>query len=209
MAGISPTQLSLRHLRELGFLAQVVEKWITTSEPGMRERREERLAAAGALESLEFAILVPLREHLDRRGLTAAQIEIASSCVQKPLLDASRKMLADLPPEATGAPGRRVDLFGLIDIICLDGNPGCLGVQACAYSGISAHVKEIRSGTVKLPAVNREIGASVVCKRDLAARWLGAGNRLQIFGWRLAEEPRKHWAPRIVEITRELIEREG
>jgi hypothetical protein len=206
MPGASPTQLTLRYLRELGFLAQVVERWLPTQEPGVKEQREARLAAAAALEPLEYAILVPLREELDRRGLNLAQIGVCVEMVRKPLFDAGRRLLADLPREPQSSPGRRIDLLGLIDVLCLDGKPGCLGVQCCACSGISAHLKEMREGKVKMPRVGTgatfETSAHYELKRYLAGRWLFAGNRLSILGWHKVDGK---WTPRVVEITAELL----
>jgi|SRR5579862_2287329 len=183
MPSASPTQLTLRYLREQGFLAQVVERWVPTRDPEEEGRR------SGMMEAVKF-----LRETAQRYG------DGVSGVISLALREAADSIERSLPAEFQGSPGRRVDLFGLIDVLCLDGKPGCLGAQCCAYSGVSAHVKEMKEGTVKVPTL--PMGALVELKRDLALRWLSAGNRLSIFGWHKKDG---RWTPRIVEITAETL----
>ena len=61
---------------------------------------------------------------------------------------------------------RRVDLFGFIDIVALDGKPGTLGVQTTSADHISHRLAKLRE----------ECAAAMT-------RWLEAGNRLVIHGW--------------------------
>jgi hypothetical protein len=75
---------------------------------------------------------------------------------------------------------RRKDLFGCIDLVALDGRPGCLGVQATSGSNVYARVKKIHEEC--WPA---------------AEAWLQAGNRLEVWGWR---KLRGRWEPRIVQV---------
>src|ERR1700747_2481471 len=166
MPGASPTALTLRYLREQGFLAQKVERWIPTRDPEAEGRREAMLAAIAML----------------RRGA-------ASDPIWQPhLISAAEEIEDAIPAAAQGSPGRRVDLFGLIDVLCLDGKPGCLGAQCCAYSSVSAHLKEIRYGVIKVPASKGVAGGSLQ-KCWIASRWLSCGNTLSIFGCGQADNP--------------------
>jgi hypothetical protein len=196
MASASPTQLTLRYLREQGWLAQVVERWLPTREPGIEARREE---IAEILRMISTA-----RDHARQLPVEAGNENgrIIHETADNAFEWLWNRVGERTPPQVSGSPGRRVDLFGLIDVLCLDGQPGCLGVQCCAYSGVSAHVKEIRDGLVKMPAPSTGKPACEVSKRLLAKRWLAAGNRLSIFGWRKVDGK---WTPRIVEITAELL----
>lgn len=194
MPAASPTALSLRFLREQGFLAQTVERWIPTRDPGAEGRRAGLLKAAAHLRDRAARMRA-------RRSPGGSSAWNAADSAEW-LIGSAEQIETTAGVEQEGPPGRRVDLFGLIDILCLDGQPGCLGVQACAYSGISRHVKEIREGTVKLPAVGKEPAFNEL-KCNLAIRWLRAGNRLSIFGWQKKDN---RWTPRIVEITAATLE---
>lgn len=80
--------------------------------------------------------------------------------------------------------GVRKDLFGAIDVIALDGQPGSLGIQATSGSNASARLEKA--------AAIPEIGA-----------WLDAGNRFQVWAWRKAgpRGKRKTWQVRVVDLT--------
>ncbi len=82
----------------------------------------------------------------------------------------------------------RKDLFGFLDLVALDGQPGVLGIQVTSGSNVSARVKKI--GTE--------------C-RDAAERWLRAGNRIEVHGWRKIGRPTR-WAARTVQVTLESLE---
>lgn len=73
---------------------------------------------------------------------------------------------------------RRVDLFGFIDIVAVDAQPGALGVQATTTANVSHRLDKLRT----------EAAANM-------RRWLAAGNRLVIHGWakRGARGARKTW----------------
>lgn len=76
---------------------------------------------------------------------------------------------------------RRSDLFGGIDLVLLDDQPGLLGVQATSGSNVAARVTKL-SGL------------------DDMHTWLERGLRLEVWGWRKAG-PRgkaKRWAVRRV-----------
>lgn len=60
--------------------------------------------------------------------------------------------------------GVRRDLFGCIDIVALDGQPGLLGIQACSASSVSSRVKKAQN----VPAIRA---------------WIAAGNRFEVWGW--------------------------
>ena len=62
--------------------------------------------------------------------------------------------------------GKKNDLFGFIDLVALDGQPGLLGIQATSTPNMSSREKKIR----------------IDCA-ELAHAWLMAGNRLEVWGW--------------------------
>lgn len=86
------------------------------------------------------------------------------------------------------------DLFGFIDLVALDGEPGLLGIQATSGSNAAARVHKI----------TRECTAA-------AERWLRAGNRIQVWGWRKLKAERgalrTQWAADIKVVTLADIER--
>lgn len=62
---------------------------------------------------------------------------------------------------------RRKDLYGFIDIVCLDLNlkvKGILGVQTTSKSGLSARIKKAKG-------------------KDAFWIWLATGNRVEFHGW--------------------------
>lgn len=79
--------------------------------------------------------------------------------------------------------GRRIDLFGIIDLIALDGGCGCLGIQATSGPNVSSRiVKAMESEHLK--------------------PWLAASNRFEVWGWakRGKAGKRKLWSVRRVEL---------
>jgi hypothetical protein len=76
---------------------------------------------------------------------------------------------------------RRVDLFGAIDLVALDGLPGVLGIQACSGGDAATRMAKARA----LPEI---------------AAWVGAGNRFEVWAWRKVgpRGKRKLWEVRIV-----------
>lgn len=80
---------------------------------------------------------------------------------------------------------RRIDLFGFLDIACLDGEPGVLGVQTTTGDHVAERVAKI----LALP---------------VAELWLARGNRIHVHGWakRGARGTRKVWTLREMRITR-------
>lgn len=79
----------------------------------------------------------------------------------------------------------RVDLFGVIDIVCVPlSGKGIIGVQACAGASHAAR----RTKSLAEPRL---------------LTWLNAGGRFQIISW-AKQGPRgkrKVWVPRVEEIT--------
>jgi len=76
---------------------------------------------------------------------------------------------------------RRVDLYGIIDIVAIKKEErGVLGVQTTVASAVSARIKKISAS----PA---------------ARIWVMAGNRIVIHGWRKPTKTRKKWTLREVE----------
>ena len=83
-----------------------------------------------------------------------------------------------------GTFGRRLDLFGIIDIIALDPEHGVVGIQSCG-SAFSEHYRKITEE----------------CAED-AIEWLQTpGTRLELWGWRKVQLRRgskaMRWRPRI------------
>ena len=75
--------------------------------------------------------------------------------------------------------GRRHDLFGFIDIVAVDDQPGVLGVQTTSASNVSARMTKLRDE----------------CAGEMR-RWLLAKNRLVVHGWakRGPRGKRKTWS---------------
>ena len=67
---------------------------------------------------------------------------------------------------------KRVDLFGVIDIIALDDNPGVLGVQTTTSANLAARIKK----AAEIPEIRI---------------WLARGNRLHFHGWRKSRLSRR------------------
>jgi len=81
------------------------------------------------------------------------------------------------------AGGYRKDAFGFIDILVLDGKPGCLAVQACGATGFAEHLRKIDS---------------IEEVRD----WLAAGNRLELWSWRKEKvEGRERWRAKVAPLA--------
>jgi hypothetical protein len=80
------------------------------------------------------------------------------------------------------------DLFGCIDLVALDGQPGLLGIQATGDHGGD---------------VQRRVRKIVGECQAAALRWLAAGNRLEVWGWGLrgGEGERKRWTLRVVPVS--------
>ena len=70
----------------------------------------------------------------------------------------------------------RSDLFGVMDMVALDGKPGVLGIQTTTTDNMSSRVAKITAS-------------------DDAKAWLRAGNRIAVWGWakRGAVGKRKVW----------------
>ena len=80
----------------------------------------------------------------------------------------------------------RKDLFGFIDGIAIR-DKEILGWQACAGSGLAAHVTKIRE----------------TCKLEAQA-WLEAGGKIEVWGWSKYKVKRGgkavRWFPRVIKI---------
>lgn len=88
-----------------------------------------------------------------------------------------------------GQYGKRIDLFGIIDIIALDPD-GLIGIQACG-SDFSAHIKKMAEEHAQE-----------------CIDWLSTPKlRLQLWGWRKVKLQRgskaERWSPRIKEFKLE------
>jgi hypothetical protein len=81
--------------------------------------------------------------------------------------------------------GIRQDLFGFIDVLCLDPQQGFVAVQSTGPSGMSLHRKSI-------------------LENPNAYEWLKIGGKIEIYSWRKLLVNRqgklKTWQPKIVEI---------
>ena len=79
----------------------------------------------------------------------------------------------------------RQDLFGFVDLVVVDDQPGVLAVQATSGSNVASRLAKIRGLDTAAPA-----------------RWLQAGNRIEVWGWRKAANGR--W-----QLRRERVELEA
>lgn len=78
----------------------------------------------------------------------------------------------------------RIDLFGVVDLVVLDGLQGILGVQVTSGSNMAARVTK--------------------AKQEPRLRlWLAAGGRFEVWGYRKvgAKGKRKLWDLRVVTLT--------
>lgn len=73
----------------------------------------------------------------------------------------------------TFAMAKRRDLFGFIDGVALDGQPGLLGWQATSATNVAARVRKAEGS-------------------EFFAAWLAAGNRFEVWGWAQAK-PGARW----------------
>lgn len=93
----------------------------------------------------------------------------------------SEGKVADVSERWNSFTNQRKDLFGFIDIVCLDPtNKQTWGVQCTSTGNISARIKKI----------------CTECK-DNALAWLNAGNYIEVIGWskKGARNKRKTWQP--------------
>jgi hypothetical protein len=85
--------------------------------------------------------------------------------------------------------GQRSDLFGFIDIICLDPQRGIIGVQSCGQA-FSEHDRKILED----------------CAEN-AIEWIKSGGVIELWGWRKIKKKRGGkamiWQPRIKRYTLE------
>lgn len=83
---------------------------------------------------------------------------------------------------------QRKDVWGFGDILVCDDLPGALLIQCTSGANMAARVTKIRE----------ECG-------EAARRWLAAGNRIQVVGWRKVSKERgsklKVWRERVVDVT--------
>lgn len=92
-----------------------------------------------------------------------------------------------------GPHGVRQDLFGIIDVLALDPERGVVGVQCCAGSGFSAHLRKITEE-----------------RAQETLDWLSTpGTSLELWAWRKIKKQRGGkamiWQPRIKQIKLEDI----
>src|SRR5579862_7382905 len=116
MPSASPTQLTLRYLREQGFLAQVVERWVPTRDPEEEGRR------SGMMEAVKF-----LRETAQRYG------DGVSGVISLALREAADSIERSLRAVFQAPPGGRFAPLGFIAFLCRKAKPGCQGAKCCAY----------------------------------------------------------------------------
>lgn len=89
--------------------------------------------------------------------------------------------------------GHKVDLFGCIDVIALDDQPGVLGIQATSDQTGG-------NSSVRVAKIRTQCSAA-------ARAWLARGNRLQVWAWakKGPAGKRKLWTVRVIEITGEEL----
>ena len=121
------------------------------------------------------------------KGLSATQRTLRALRDQGMLVDIAEKWTVN-PKHPAG--GFRKDLFGFIDLICLDPGRGIVAIQSCGQS-FKAHIDKI---------LDSECTENVI-------EWLKCGGHLQVWGWRKVKLKRggkaMRWKPRIREITLE------
>jgi hypothetical protein len=119
---MTPTSRTLAYLRDEGYAAAVVEKWVTMGDPLLPGRIDAFQEVRRRVASMTVK--------------TDAEREV----VGRVLAGLDRIM----PSAKSGPPGVRMDLFGCIDVVAV-GKPhsGVLGLQACAGSGHAARVNKI------------------------------------------------------------------
>lgn len=166
MAGATPTARTLERLRKLGCPCQVVERWQRTGPD------------AGDL-------VQPLLAQLSQTAPKQSDDEDLVAWYEAAIAGALALLNRHAEKARLGPPGRRIDLWGCIDILVLDGLPGYLGIQACAGSGLAARIAKAR----EIPELRQH---------------LAAGNRWQCWGWRetwvetSTRTKAKRWKPRRV-----------
>lgn len=77
-----------------------------------------------------------------------------------------------------GPPGKRFDLWGCIDMLVLDDEPGVLGVQVCAGASHANRAEKMRE-----LIAGRGEGPSASDKAAALTRWVEKGNRLCVWSW--------------------------
>lgn len=81
----------------------------------------------------------------------------------------------------------RQDLFGFIDIICIDKERGIIAVQSTG-SAHSAHIKKL-----------------TIERKEIVTEWLQSGAPLELISWRKVKKVRGGkamvWKPRICDFT--------
>ena len=87
---------------------------------------------------------------------------------------------------------KRHDLFGCIDLVALDDEPGCLGIQVTSGSNHSARVKK----ALAEPRI---------------LRWIQRGNRFEVWSYakRGAAGARKLWKLRVEPVTADMYKSEA
>lgn len=79
----------------------------------------------------------------------------------------------------------RADLWGCIDMLVLDDEPGTLGVQACAGASHAARARKVHDTILGVtPAGASPLGLGVAAAKSIALlRWLEKGNRLEVWSF--------------------------
>ena len=104
----------------------------------------------------------------------------------------------------------RVDLWGVIDILVLDDDPGVLAVQACAGASHATRRKKIIKtirGESAYGDTKQRVAVADLKSRALV-RWLEKGNRLEVWSWSKSgpKNKRKLWTLRRELMTLDMAE---
>lgn len=102
--------------------------------------------------------------------------------------------------------GVRKDLYGFIDCVVLDGEPGLLALQASG-ADVQEHIRKMDGEVRKIADPKRALKAAIDAAKlaGRVRRWLAAGNRLVLVSWRevwvttSAKHKAKKRAPRFLE----------
>lgn len=162
---MSPTARTLKMLRDDGYFAQVVEYW----------------------NSFAYGPPKTLGDEVDK--MYREQAEAAARLGETVDVDPEDLLRLLQKPN----PGKRVDLFGVIDVVAVCPSiPGVLGVQTTSGSNVSARLAKMRHNSA-------------------VRAWLEARNRLVIHGWKkyAKKVDRKNWRVREHEVTLADLELEA
>jgi len=154
---------SLDRLRRSGYVAEVVERFVTFGGPtDVQKTVDDLLRDRGALIAFLEEVYTGGRQLSD--GGFGVRMDAAA------YRRLSRLVATREPIDRPGRVGYRKDLFGVVDILAFEPDkPGVLAVQATSRPQIAAHLAQYQQNDDT---------------RDFLKRWFAArGRRFEIHGW--------------------------